>query len=270
MRTFVAALLVCFGTAQADSGLTIEGPLPDGPSYTAYLVSYPSDELKVHAMVAVPRSERPGAGFPIVVANHGYVPDPRQYGIGADGLDSRPGDYYRSVPDLYASRGFVVVMPDYRGHNSSEGYEQIKGQDRAAMQEIVGLYAADVAALLGHLGQIQEADSSQVFMWSHSMGGGVSMRVILASDVVKAASFWSTMDISDMGDRLGDISTPIMIHHARGDRSTTSNNSIRLAAALASADKIAELNIYDVAEHFFGQELREAAADRDAAFFLSR
>ena len=105
----VAALLVI---ACAESATTpfinVERSLDDGPSFSAYLVSYLSDGLKVHAMVAVPNRDMPEAGFPILIANHGYVPEPGKYGITAAGIDSRPGDYYRSVPELYASRGFLV------------------------------------------------------------------------------------------------------------------------------------------------------------------
>ncbi len=36
--------------------------LEDGPSFSAYLVSYRSSELKVYAMVAVPNTPKPKAG----------------------------------------------------------------------------------------------------------------------------------------------------------------------------------------------------------------
>ena len=120
--------------------------------------------------------EMPEKGFPVVIANHGYVPDPTKYGITAAGIDSRPGDYYRSVPELYASRGFLVILPDYRGHNSSEGFEFVHKPNSVA------LYADDVISLLASLDEIDEADTKKLFMWSHSMGGGVSMRVQLATE----------------------------------------------------------------------------------------
>ena len=97
-----------------DTRLEFERPLDGGESFSAYLVSYRHAGLKLHAMVAVPNADMPDGGWPVVIANHGYVPDPRRYGITADGIDSRPGDYYRSVPELFASRGFLVVLPD--GH----------------------------------------------------------------------------------------------------------------------------------------------------------
>jgi len=82
------------------------------------LVSYESHGLRLYAFVAVPRGAPSGAGFPVLVANHGTHPNPPRYGFTAQGVDSRPGDYYRSVPELYASRGFMVVMPDYEDTTS--------------------------------------------------------------------------------------------------------------------------------------------------------
>ena len=107
--------------------LTFERVLEDEPGFSAYLVSYRSSGLKVYAMVAVPNTPKPKAGFPVLVANHGFVPAPEKFGITADGIDSRPGDYYRDVPKIYTREGFLVVMPDYRGHNISEGFEFTTG-----------------------------------------------------------------------------------------------------------------------------------------------
>ena len=109
----------------ATGSLKYEKTLDDGRAYTAYLASYRHSGLTLYAMVAVPRSPRPNSGYPVVIANHGYVPDPKRYGIRSDGRNARPGDYYASVPELYTSRGFLVVLPDYRGHNTSDGYEFI-------------------------------------------------------------------------------------------------------------------------------------------------
>ena len=207
----------------------------------------------------------PERGFPVVIANHGYVPEPRKYGITADGRDSRPGDYYRSVPELYTSRGFLVVIPDYRGHNRSEGYDQIKGRN----YESVDLYAEDVLALVEQLRQIQDADIQNVFIWSHSMGGAVAMRVLLATDAIKAASFWSTMSVDNLSGQFNQLGVPIVIQHAVGDKSTEFSNSERLALALNALGHPHEFHSYDTNDHFFEGEIRQRAADLDADFFLS-
>ena len=264
MRQAGAVLAVVFFVAAcANSSLTHEGPLAGGPGFSAYLVAYPSAGLKVHAMVAVPNSAMPENGFPVVIANHGYVPDPAKYGITAEGIDSRPGDYYRSVPELYASRGFLVVIPDYRGHNSSEGYELIKTRNR----ESVAAYADDVIALLQRLDAIEEADLSNVFMWSHSMGGAVSMRVQLATSLVKGASYWATTSVEDLVPRFGELDAPVMIQHSIGDTSTESSNSRKLADALRAIEHPVTFYEYDGADHYFEGDTRELAADRDVEFF---
>jgi dienelactone hydrolase len=267
MRAVVLIALLCATTAEAGPGLNFEQELPDGQSFTAYLVSYVSAGLKVHAMVAVPNTEAPAQGFPVVIANHGYVPDPRLYGIGADGVNSRPGDYYRSVPELYASRGFLVILPDFRGHNNSEGYEQIRVQDRENMAAIVAAYAADVVALISHLDEIELLDLDRVFMWSHSMGGGVSMRALLETDVVRASSFWATMAVTEASERFASLEGPVMIHHSIDDASTTSQNSRDLADELRAIEHPITLNLYKGADHLFEGDTRERAADLDAEFF---
>ncbi len=169
LATFVlmAALAACSGAERhGPPGLTVEElaerefdtrlryvrDLDSPESFSAYLVAYDYAGLRLHAMVAVPLRDMPAAGFPVLIANHGYVPDPRRYGITSEDVDARPGDYYRSIPDLYASRGFIVVMPDYRGHNSSEGFEQVDPQT----DESFLLYGEDVVAMMAGLGVQQE------------------------------------------------------------------------------------------------------------------
>jgi dipeptidyl aminopeptidase/acylaminoacyl peptidase len=156
------------------------------------LVSWQVDGLRQYALVAVPRGPRPPAGFPVLVANHGTHPDPPRYGFTAAGVDSRPGDYYRPVPASYAAAGFLVVMPDYRGHNASEGAVHARGHLAAAY------FAADVLSLLAGLRDLPEADTDNVFLWGHSLGGDVTLRALLALPRVtgvrvRAAAIWSTV-----------------------------------------------------------------------------
>jgi dipeptidyl aminopeptidase/acylaminoacyl peptidase len=165
--------------------------LEGGPGFSSYLVAYRSSGLDVHALVAVPSLPRPAGGYPVLVANHGFHPDPPRYGITAAGVDSRPGDYYRPVPALYARRGYLVVMPDYRGHSVSQGTAFARGALAPAW------YAEDVVALLSALRDLPEADPGRVFLWGHSMGGEITLRALLVADripgiVIRAASLWST------------------------------------------------------------------------------
>ncbi len=246
-----------------DTSLEYAGAIDGGPNFDAHLVRYRVDDLELFALVAVPNADPPADGFPVVIANHGYVPDPRQYGIGSDGKDLRPGDYYRPVPGLYTSRGFLVVMPDYRGHNSSEGFEYVSDDVYVS----IAYYAEDVVALLSALADLELADINNVHLWSHSMGGPVSMRALLATDIVKSASFWSTMNVDDLLPRIAGNSVPMIIHHSVADPATEHRNSEALAEALRAAGIPHVFHSYPTDEHFFSDRYRELAADRDAAFF---
>ena len=249
--------------AEFDTRLERARDLDAGDGYTAYLVSYEHAGLELYAMVAVPVGEPPAAGFPVVIANHGYVPDPAQYGITSEGVDSRPGDYYRSVPGLFASRGFLTVIPDYRGHNSSAGFEYVDPQD----DNSAAYYAEDVVALMSALDQLEDADANNVFMWSHSMGGIVSLRALLATDNVRASSFWSTMNVDDLAGRSAELDGPVMLHHSSGDGSTPASNSASFAEALTEAGRLATYVEYPEGDHFFEEKRREEAADVDTDLF---
>lgn len=252
-------------TRHVTRSLEHAGAIDGGPGFDAHLVRYEVDELALFALVAVPDAEAPADGFPVVIANHGFVPDPRRYGIGRDGRNLRPGDYYRAVPELYTSRGYLVVMPDYRGHNSSDGYEYVNDDVYVS----IGYYAEDVVALLSALDDLDLADTSAVHLWSHSMGGPISMRALLATDVVKSASFWSTMNVDGLLSHIADIDVPVIIHHAVDDRATEYRNSQFLAEALRSAGIPHAFHSYPTDEHFFTGRDRELAAERDAVFFAS-
>ena len=290
--------------------LTIEHPLDDGAGYSAYLVSYRSDGLKVYAMVAVPDAPPPQDGYPILVANHGYHPDPPQYGIRSDGRNARPGDYYSDVPGNYTAMGFLVVMPDYRGHNQSEGVRFTDGRLATVY------YARDVLYLLSAIDQLQQGNPDQVYLWGHSMGGEVSLRVLLAlpSERIRAASLWAPMsaplletaihyhrfgegfggqiDAQALYTRLRDelsmppqplgpnpvdpmhsvheVTTPIVIHHARGDGSVPFVWSERLTAKRIRAAQPHELYVYPSNDHLLKDAEAQQALHRDQTFLRDK
>ena len=289
--------------------LTFERPLEDGPSFSAYLVSYRSSGLKVYAMVAVPNTPKPKAGYPVLVANHGFVPTPENYGITAEGIDSRPGDYYRDVPDIYAREGFLVVMPDYRGHNISEGIEFTTGF------LATNYYTLDVLALLSALPGLDDADLDKLFMWGHSLGAEIALRTLLVDGSIRGASLWSPVggslweqayhyswydstddtdshdkpkarmdelsrDIdnlgfpydagsSEPGQFLHFLDTPIVVHHAKDDGEVPYIWSELLATKLELQNKTYTFYSYESDNHLFEDELQAIAVARDVEFFRS-
>ena len=289
--------------------LTFERALEDGPSFSAYLVSYRSSGLKVYAMVAVPNTPKPQAGYPVLVANHGFVPTPEEYGITADGIDSRPGDYYRDVPDIYAREGFLVVMPDYRGHNISEGLDFTTGF------LATNYYTLDVLALLSALPGLDDADLDKLFMWGHSLGAEIALRTLLVDGSIRGASLWSPVggslreqayhyswydsddntdshdkpkarmdelsrdidslgfpydpDSSEPGQFLHFLDTPILVHHAKDDGEVPYIWSELLATKLELQNKTYTFYSYESDKHFFKDELQAIAVARDVEFFHS-
>ena len=173
--------------ADRDVSLSLVGEIQGGAGFSARIYSYNSAGLKVHALVATPDGPPPKGGYPVLVANHGHHPDPPSYGVTADGKDWRPGDYYRRIPELFAAHGFMVVMPDFRGHNNSEGLEFTEGLLESSY------YTEDVLNLIAGLGSLDTANQDDFFMWGHSMGGEVTLRTLLATDRIKAASMWSSV-----------------------------------------------------------------------------
>ncbi|MGI9237002.1 MAG: alpha/beta hydrolase family protein [Woeseiaceae bacterium] len=296
-------------SAAREVSLTLVDEIEGGPGYSAFVYSYQSAGLKVHALVAMPSELAPEDGYPVVIANHGHHPDPPKYGITSDGKDWRPGDYYRQIPELFVASGFVVVMPDYRGHNNSEGFEFTEGMLESSY------YTEDVLNLLAGLDSLDRIDQDNAFMWGHSMGGEVTLRTLVASDRIKGASMWSSVggDIWDQSyyysrysdpaafdssetpksviDRLRGriaalnddfdyrgvepllhldrLNTPIIIQHAVGDRGAAYKWSERLAKELYLRGNKYEFYSYAGDDHLFTGATLELAVERDAAFFRS-
>ncbi|MEW5939720.1 MAG: alpha/beta fold hydrolase [Chloroflexota bacterium] len=124
--------------------------------FTSYLIRYPSDGLNIYGLMQVPAQGKPP--FPVVVLNHGYFS--RSVFVSGDGTDR--------AAEFLNQRGYLTLAPDYRSWGQS---------DFGPSLYYSGL-AIDVVNLLQALDSIPEADVSRVGLWGHSMGGGVTMKVL--------------------------------------------------------------------------------------------
>ncbi len=145
--------------------------------YKSYIISYYSDGLKLYALMNVPNIKKPVKGYPVIIVNHGHIP-PDQYST---------ENSYKYVAGYYANNGFLVLKPDYRGHAKSEdGVNNIT--DRLS-------YAIDVLNLLYLVPTLVYSDTNNIFMYGHSMGGGITLTVLEVADNIKAATLWAAVSI---------------------------------------------------------------------------
>lgn len=165
--------------------LAVEETLQMTESFTRTLISYASDGLQVYGFMNVPFGDGP---FPVALVLHGYIP-PRQY---------RTMDYTTRYADMLARAGYLVVHPNYRNHPPSDETEAFAAGEQDADFRVG--YAVDVLNLLaiiqtqgGQRGPLEKADTEQLHLLGHSMGGGIALRVITVNSDVDAVVLYGAM-----------------------------------------------------------------------------
>lgn len=160
----------------------IRSKLDENEKFTSYLIDYPSDGLKITGVMQIPVGDGP---FPVIVMNHGFFA--RSVYSSGDGTD-------RSSAFL-AEHGYITLASDYRSWGDS---------DIGNSFFYSGL-VIDVINLVNAVPSIPKADPTRIGMWGHSMGGGVTLKVLTIDPRVKAAVLYSTVsaDMVDVINRWG-------------------------------------------------------------------
>jgi dipeptidyl aminopeptidase/acylaminoacyl peptidase len=160
--------------------VTVLSELNQTDDYTSYLIEYPSDGLTITGVMQIPTVGR--EPFPVIVMDHGYFN--RGDFVSGDGTDR--------AAEFLNRHGYLTVAPDYRSWGDSDvGYSFFYS----------GL-VTDVINLLNAIPSIPQADPERIGIWGHSMGGGVTTRVLVVDPAqhpgrIKAAVLYSTVSADD-------------------------------------------------------------------------
>lgn len=160
-----------------DGELRIEEVLGVSEAFTRTLITYPSDGLTIYGFMNVPQGEGP---FPVVLVLHGYV-DPSGYNTLT---------YTTRYADALARAGYLVIHPNFRNWPPSDsGPENYRVGQAVDVLHLIGL----VQKMGGQPGPLAKADPERIGLWGHSMGGGISQRVLAVSDDVDASVLYGAM-----------------------------------------------------------------------------
>ncbi|MFM8877446.1 MAG: alpha/beta hydrolase family protein [Anaerolineae bacterium] len=143
--------------------------------FSTFLISYPSEGLTITGVLNIPAGEGP---FPVIVMNHGFYPR----------SEYTSGDGSQRAAEYLTQRGYITVSSDYRTWGGSEfGVSFFH----------TGL-VADVMNLLASLDSIPQADVSRIGMWGHSMGGGITTKILTLQSPVRAAVLYAPNSADDV------------------------------------------------------------------------
>src|SRR5215210_7740524 len=145
--------------------------------FTRYLMHYPSDGLNIYGFADIPNDEEP---HPVIIALHGYI-DPAIYNM---------LDYTTHYADALASAGYIVLHPNLRGYAPSDNGENLFRVGMAV--DVLNLIAL-VRSQSAGTDPLKNADASSIGLWGHSMGGGITTRVLTVTDDVRAAVLYAAM-----------------------------------------------------------------------------
>ena len=261
------------------STITVEQDLGSSLGYNRKIVSYMSDEFKVFALMAPPNSNAPAGGWPVVILNHGYV-EPSSY--------RTINNYYSAPISALANSGFAVLMPDYRGHGSSQGTPE--------GGHFSPVYTYDDLNLISSIAKSPELglSASRIGTLGHSLGAHTSLRVAVVNAIIKATVYaagvvasaddilynWPnspmTSDLPSVVQSsresllaqygtpktnpefwnsvsainyVGNVTGASQIQHSQSDTVVPLSFSTKLDTALKTAGKPVEFYVYEGSEH---------------------
>lgn len=251
------------------------------PAYTANLIYYQSDGLRISGLMMVPNGPK-DRKYPVLLVNHGYF-DPPDYDSGWD-----------TVRELrfFARNGYITIASDYRNYARSD-----KGDNDRQPGYIV-----DILNLIEAAKKLPQADPAKITIMGHSMGGEITLNALVVNKDIKVAALFGSMsaDASDnfyarikwrggdtpeksiYGDPaqnaetyrrmspltyFADITAPVIIHSGTNDTTTPPAWSEKIFKALQSLKKTTEFYSYPGQGHSLNGAAFDTAMARTLTFF---
>lgn len=248
-----------------------------------HLISYSSDGLTINGFMDIPVGAGP---FPVVLVLHGYVEE--------EGYQVE--NYTAGYAAAFANAGYIAIHPNYRNYPPSDSGPN---EFRVGFAIDVLNLIAIVNASAGQPGLLQDARSDAVFLWGHSMGGGIALRVITVGAQVQGAVLYGSMsgderrnfehirDVLSQGTRGLDelsvpveelqfispayfydrIQVPVSIHHGDIDDVVPHSWSTELCEQLQTLGKLVECFSYHNMPHIFYGLNDQLLIQRSLEFF---
>lgn len=154
--------------------------IADTDTFTSYFIKYPSDGLTITGVLQVPKVGAPP--FPVIIMNHGFFS--RSVYHSGDGTDRAAAFLNRY--------GYLTISPDYRSWGASDVSHSL----------FYSGLVIDVINLMNSLPTLSLADPQHIGMWGHSMGGGITLKVLAVDSLlqpgrIRAAVLYSTVSADD-------------------------------------------------------------------------
>ncbi len=257
--------------------LKLERVLERNNSYTRHYITYKSGAFKISGILNIPQGKGP---FPVIITAHGYI-NPKVYTTGR-GL--------KREQDYLAKRGYAVLHPDYRNHAGSDkdpdenlslhlGYTQdvinavyaVKNSKITALdKERIGLLGHSMGGLIALNIMVTNPELIKAYVLFAPMGSDYRdnfnrwilrageekygprpvaekiMRLYGSPDV--NPKFWDNMSAKTF---IGNIKSPVQLHHGTADSSVPVDWSRSLAGYFKERGKKIELFIYPGESHEF-------------------
>jgi dipeptidyl aminopeptidase/acylaminoacyl peptidase len=263
------------------SELGLEQKLEPGSNYDRYVVSYLSEGNKIYALLTVPRGDKPSSGWPVIIFNHGYIP-PDQYRT-TERYEAYVDAFARNGYIVFRSdyRGHGNSEGEASGGYGSPAYtidvlngmEAIKSYSETDPERI-GMWGHSMGGHITLRSMVVSGDIKAGVIW----GGVVASYQDLferwrrpagsgptsTPNPTRTRGRWRTeleetygsfeenpdfWDSISPNNYVSDLSGPIQLHHGTADSSVPYEFSETLYSQVQTADRQAELYLYQGDDH---------------------